>query len=68
MTTMHTRSRLPRQDFLDTAAEVRHVEVEHDASEIDDDLRPAKGIVVWLMVCLAVWAAIVALSQRMVLR
>lgn len=48
MTTLHNRSRLPRQDFLDTGAEVRHVEAEHAASEIDDDLEPLTLRTLWL--------------------
>lgn len=59
MLTHHQRSRLPRQDFLDTGAEVRHVEAAHAASEIDDEPRNKKPLHVeildWLRDQIATW-------------
>lgn len=42
MTTMHTRSRLPRQEFLNTGADVHQMEAAHAASEIDDEPDPPR--------------------------
>ena len=59
MTTMHNRQRLPRQDFLDTGAEVRQVEAAHAASEIDDEPRNTKPlhryVLDWLHGMRATW-------------
>lgn len=54
MTTMHTRSRLPRQEFLDTAPVIYPAEASTEIGA--DELRNAKPLpYYWAEFCLGFW-------------